>query len=79
MSTGVLIVNPFATRVSAGITGAVARALGGPEVVWTERPGHATELARGAAGAEAIYVFSGDGGFNEVLNGAHADTPLGFV
>ena len=40
-------------------------------VVLTERPGHATELVTAAldGGGEAIVVFSGDGGFNEALNG----------
>ena len=41
------------------------------DVVLTERPGHATELVTeaGRAGADAVVVFSGDGGFNEALNG----------
>ena len=43
----------------------------------TERPGHGTELA--AAGGDALVVFSGDGGFNEVLNGAPPGVPLGFL
>ena len=79
MSGALLIVNPFATRVTERRIAEVARALGNPEVARTERPNHATELARAAAGATAIYVFSGDGGFNEVLNGADGETPLGFV
>ena len=59
---------------------AVTRALGGPEVLRTERPGHATELAREACSTvDALYVFSGDGGFNEALNGADGVTPLGFI
>ena len=29
--------------------------------------------------AEAIYVFSGDGTYNEVINGLRADIPVGFV
>lgn len=45
----------------------------------TEHRGHATELAHAAHGAEAVYVFSGDGGFNEVLNGLDAETPVGFL
>jgi diacylglycerol kinase family enzyme len=58
----------------------VATALGDVDVRLTERPGHATELAREASGqVEAIYVFSGDGGFNEVLNGINRSTPLGLV
>ena len=28
---------------------------------------------------EAVYVFSGDGGFNEVLNGIDARTPIGLI
>jgi diacylglycerol kinase family enzyme len=48
--------------------------------VRTERPRHAVELAREAEDADAVIVFSGDGGFNEVLNGVErADLPLGFV
>jgi len=54
---------------------------GDPEVRLTEARGHAVELARNAvaAGASAVYVFSGDGGFNEVLNGIDGSTPVGFV
>jgi diacylglycerol kinase family enzyme len=73
-----LIVNPVASGVSEERLAEVRRALGDVEVRETERSGHATELARDA-GAEAVYVFSGDGGFNEVLNGIGADTPVGFI
>jgi len=50
-------------------------------VVLTERPGHATELVTAAldGGGEAIVVFSGDGGFNEALNGLAGDVPIGFL
>jgi diacylglycerol kinase family enzyme len=50
-------------------------------VVLTERPGHATELVSAAIddGCEAIAVFSGDGGFNEALNGLAQDVPIGFL
>ncbi len=50
-------------------------------VLLTERPGHATELVRSACagGCEAVVVFSGDGGFNEALNGLEADVPIGFL
>lgn len=50
-------------------------------VVLTERPGHATELVSAAIddGREAIVVFSGDGGFNEALNGLAQDVPIGFL
>ncbi len=53
--------------------------LGDVETRRTEHRGHATELAREAHGAEAVYVFSGDGGYNEVLNGIDAETPVGFI
>jgi diacylglycerol kinase family enzyme len=77
---GVLVVNPWASRVSPEATEAVARVLDRPEVRFTERRGHATELVRDACGrAERIYVFSGDGGFNEALNGLVGDVPLGFI
>ena len=75
----VLIVNPFATAVDEHRIALVGRALGRDAEVTTfltERPGHATELAREAAEhADAIFVFSGDGGFNEALNGLGPDAP----
>jgi diacylglycerol kinase family enzyme len=73
-----LIVNPYASRVTPELAERVAAALGDVETVFTERAGHATELAR-HADADAVVVFSGDGGFNEVLNGARPETLLGFV
>ena len=80
MPRTLLIVNPFASRVDAARTSEVAAALAASEVVETQRRGHATELVRDASGRfEAIYVFSGDGGFNEALNGIDGGTPLGFV
>lgn len=74
-----LIVNPFASSVSEELIEQVARALGDVETRRTEYRGHATELAREFCGAEAVYVFSGDGGYNEVLNGLDSETPVGFV
>lgn len=80
MPRAVLIVNPFASRVTDDRVERVVAELGDVDVRTTERPGHATELARDADGnVGAIYVFSGDGGFNEVLNGVHGETPLGFI
>ena len=80
MAGAVLIVNPYASRVTDDLVDRVASTLGDVEVRVTERGGHATELAREAAGeVEAIYVFSGDGGFNEALNGSDGQTPIGFV
>jgi diacylglycerol kinase family enzyme len=79
----VLIVNPFATHVDEDSVAAVERALmrvAYVRTVRTERPRHAVELARAADDADAVLVFSGDGGFNEVLNGVERnDLPLGFV
>jgi diacylglycerol kinase family enzyme len=80
MARALLIVNPYASRVTDELVERVALSLGDVDVRSTERRGHATELAREAEGeVEAIYVFSGDGGFNEVLNGVDGRTPLGFV
>src|SRR3989454_7439136 len=83
MKRAVLIVNPFATRVTEEGISAVERALMGSgyvRTVRTERPRHAVELAREAGDADALIVFSGDGGFNEVLNGVErSDQPLGFL
>jgi len=76
-----LIANPFASSVSEDRVRAVERELGKvaeTTTLLTERAGHATELAAGAAG-DALVVLSGDGGFNEVLNGAPAGMPLGFL
>ncbi len=74
-----LIVNPHASRVTEPSTAEVARILDVDQILRTERGGHATELARSLDDAERIYVFAGDGGFNEVLNGAPAGVVLGFV
>ncbi len=73
-----LIVNPYASRVTPELAHEVARTLGAEETVFTERAGHAVELARDAQ-TDAVVVFSGDGGFNEALNGARPETLLGFV
>ena len=75
-----LIVNPRASGVTPESAEAVRRELAAAaelELVWTEHPGHATHLAAGAA--DAVFVFSGDGGFNELLNGIGAGIPVGFV
>jgi diacylglycerol kinase family enzyme len=84
MSRVALIVNPFASGVSEERVRAVEGALrtaGQVQTAFTARPGHATELARAAAaeGCDAIVAFSGDGGFNEVLNGVDGSLPVGFV
>jgi YegS/Rv2252/BmrU family lipid kinase len=43
----------------------------GYDIVYTEKPGHATELARqgGQSGYDIIFAVGGDGTVNEVMNG----------
>lgn len=83
MPPAVLIVNPRASRVTPELTLAVERELAaaGPvETILTERPRHATELAAEACGrCERLYVYAGDGGFNEAVNGIDGEVPVGFV
>ena len=81
MRPALLIVNPRATRVTPAVAEAVARELrarGPLDVVETAAPGHATELAA-AAGEREVFVLSGDGGFNEALNGFAGRTAIGFL
>jgi diacylglycerol kinase family enzyme len=79
----VLIVNPSASRVTPELTLLVERVLGtfGPlETALTEGPGHAVELAAGAgASADRIYVYSGDGVYNEVVNAVEGEIEIGFL
>ena len=78
-----LIVNPHARRVTPDLTLAVERELaasGEVETLLTERPAHAAELAAEASQQhDRIFVYSGDGTYNEVVNGLERDIPLGFV
>jgi diacylglycerol kinase family enzyme len=79
-----LVVNPFATNVSEERLAEVCAELervAELEVFLTERPGHATEIVTEACRGDvkAIVVFSGDGGFNEALNGLESDVPIGFL
>jgi diacylglycerol kinase family enzyme len=78
----VLIVNPFASGVSEARVEAVERELQRVAVVRrrvTERPSHGAELAAEVLPEQALVVFSGDGGFNEVLNGVSDGVPVGFL
>jgi diacylglycerol kinase family enzyme len=77
----VLIVNPFASGVDDRRLAAVQSALpSGTETVLTTARGDGTEIAREwSSRADAIYVFAGDGTFNEVVNGIVGDVPVGFV
>ncbi|WP_437278381.1 diacylglycerol kinase family protein [Sorangium sp. So ce375] len=71
-----LIVNP---RSSGGKTGKlfdemqapIQRLIGEVDIVRTERPRHAVDLAREAAlgGRETVVAVGGDGSINEVVNG----------
>ena len=78
-----LIVNPYASGVDERKLERVVAALeraADVRVERTVRPGHASELASElGSNVEALLAFSGDGGFNEVLNGLAADVPVGFV
>jgi diacylglycerol kinase family enzyme len=78
-----LIVNPYASGVDERRLAQVVHALeraADVRVTRTERRGHATALAAELApSADALFAFSGDGGFNEVLNGLPADLAVGFV
>jgi diacylglycerol kinase family enzyme len=80
----ILVVNPFATRVTEEKLAHVREVLSRSvevTVAMTERPGHATEIVANAMRdpPDAVLVFSGDGGFNEALNGLAADVPIGFL
>jgi diacylglycerol kinase family enzyme len=80
-ATRVLIVNPFASGVNERRLAAVQAALPpGTETALTQAQGDATGIAREWSDrAEAIYVFSGDGTYNEVINGIDGDVALGFI
>ena len=81
MRTRLLIVNPQASGVTDTLVEQVRVALPGPlEVVHTAQGGQAGEIAQAyERDVDAIYVFSGDGTYNEVLNGVGGDIPLGFI
>lgn len=83
MKRAALIVNPYSTQVTGERITAVEEVLREQvevRTVFTQHAGHATELARGlSADADAILVFSGDGTYNEALNGADGRLPFGFL
>jgi diacylglycerol kinase family enzyme len=79
-----LVSNPVASRVTPRVEHDVMAALrpfAEVELVHTERPLHAAELARTGAddGFEAVIVMAGDGTVNEVVNGVGARVPLGVL
>ncbi len=77
-----VIVNPYATTVSARLKNLVVYALQGRyevEAIDTEAQGHATEICREAAheGYDVVVAFGGDGTVNEAANGlVGSQTPL---
>ncbi len=77
-----VIVNPYATMVSANARSIVLRALDARydvDVRDTKAAGHACEICREAAweGYDVVVVFGGDGTVNEVINGlAGSPTPI---
>jgi diacylglycerol kinase (ATP) len=84
-----VIVNPRSGGGRAGRTfpdvkRVLERRVGPVEVAFTERSGHAIELARDAAknGAEVVIAVGGDGTLHEVANGvldAASGTAVGYV
>lgn len=76
-----LIVNTGASGARPELVAAIQQELSrfGPlETFLTEGRGHAEELAR-AVRAPRLYVLAGDGGFNEVVNGAGGGVAVGFI
>jgi diacylglycerol kinase (ATP) len=70
------IANPAAGRGrTRRMVESFARALPGEvEFLWTQRPGHATELARAAASrSQVVCAVGGDGTVSEVVNGLMPD------
>jgi diacylglycerol kinase family enzyme len=79
-----LIVNPRATRVTPELTVAVERELQASgltvQTLLTERPRHAADLAAALGNTvDRLYVFGGDGAFNEIVNGVEEDVAVGFL
>jgi len=84
-----LVVNPSAAgsrtgRAFADTAAVVERALGAVDAVFTERHGHAIELARAGAeaGRELVVAVGGDGTLSEVVNGvmqAGGPACVGFI
>ena len=78
-----VIVNPAARKGKSGenwghVEALLRSHLDDFDVVHTERPGHATDLARAALGDgfERFVPVGGDGTANEVLNGLTKDGAL---
>jgi diacylglycerol kinase family enzyme len=75
-----LIVNPAASRVTPESTARVEAELAPVETLIADRPGAAGQLAEAASRAyDRVYVYAGDGGLNEAVNGIAADVPVGVL
>jgi YegS/Rv2252/BmrU family lipid kinase len=84
-----VVVNPQsgggrAGRTFGDVRPVIERRLGPVDVAFTERPGHAIELAREAArtGTKLVVALGGDGTLHEVANGllqAGGDAAVGYV
>jgi diacylglycerol kinase family enzyme len=76
-----LIANPWASGVDEDRILKVRSALpAGTELRLTSVRGEAMALARDIAGrVDALYVFGGDGTYNEVLNGIDDSTPVALI
>jgi diacylglycerol kinase family enzyme len=79
----VLVVNPYSTAVTPKRVEQVEEVLRAHvelDTQLTARRGHATELAaRAAEEADAVVVLSGDGTYNEAINGVSGAVPIGFL
>jgi diacylglycerol kinase family enzyme len=65
--------------VTPELVAAVERELGAVETLLTRGPGHASELAAEVEPGDTLFVLSGDGGFNEAVNGVQPGVRLGFL
>jgi diacylglycerol kinase family enzyme len=75
-----LIVNPAASRVSPESIARVEAELAPVETLVADQPGAAAGLAEAASRAfDRIFVYAGDGGLNEAVNGLAADVPVGVL
>jgi len=76
-----LIANPWASGVDEQRLMRVRAELpAATELALTSVRGEATTLAREVSGqVDALYVFGGDGTYNEVLNGIDRETPVGLI
>jgi diacylglycerol kinase (ATP) len=72
-----IVVNPAAAGVDAAAVRHVAEWIapraGRVRTVWTQRPGHATELARANPDAALLLALGGDGTINELIQGLGDD------